>query len=177
MLGLPSGSGCSSEAAAASPLTLRLRPFSWSQVSHVFWRKQWPGGLASSTQGHPVWGDAWPARGKCTGHRPADWDTLRGTGGPDVCLRPQEVYLEGGVPGKGVLLAPRGGQPQGPGDPRPGVSVSPGLQAAAGAPSRRGLVDRLVRAAAAMTSSSRDFSGGALEEMWVASSKYSKLLP
>lgn len=47
------------------------------------------------------------------------WDTValasvRGTGGPDVCFRPQEVCLEGAVPGKGVLLAPRGGQLQGP---------------------------------------------------------------
>lgn len=39
------------------------------------------------------------------------------------------------------------------------------LKAAAGAPSRRGLVDRLVRAAAAMTSSSLAFPGGVLEEM------------
>ena len=56
--------------------------------------------------------------------------------------------------------------------PRPGVQVSPGLQAAAGAPRRRVLVDRLVRAAAAMTSCSRDFPGGSLEETRVASSKY-----
>lgn len=40
--------------------------------------------------------------------------------------------------------------------------ILPGLQAAVGAPSRRRLLDRLVRATAAMTSSSRDFPGGAL---------------